>query len=128
MGCRILIADDVGDMRYLWRMILHEDPSLEVIGEASDGSEALAAVEALRPDVLLLDLAMPGVDGLQVLRSMRAQHPQTRVVVASAFAAGRFEALVTELGAAAYFEKGNSGAELRAMVRTACYGDQARAS
>jgi DNA-binding NarL/FixJ family response regulator len=78
--------------------------------------------------VLVLDLAMPGMDGLQVLSSVRAQHPQTRVVVASALAAERFEALVTELGAAGYFEKGNSSADLRAMVKSACDAAQAQAS
>lgn len=116
------MADDVQDMRYLWRLALQEDHMLEVVGEASDGHAALEAVRTLKPDVLVLDLAMPGLDGLQVLAAVRRQQLQTQVVVASAFSVSRFGPLVTELGAAGYFEKGGSAADLRAMVKAAWRG------
>lgn len=120
MPCRVFIADDVEALRVLWRQLLSEDADIEVVGDAGDGAAAIAGVKATRPDVLVLDLSMPQVDGLEVIRTLRAQAPETRIVVASGFAAARLAPLALELGASAYFEKGAPVDTLREAVLTAC--------
>lgn len=120
MSCRVFIADDVEAMRYLWRTMLEEDPALEIVGEAADGRAALDGVEATRPDVLLLDLSMPELDGLEVIPVIRTASPETGIVVASAFSTARMAAVALELGASSYFEKGHSAEALRALVTDAC--------
>jgi DNA-binding NarL/FixJ family response regulator len=118
--CRIFIADDVEALRVLWRQLLTEHGDIEVVGEAADGAGAIAGVKDTRPDVLVLDLSMPRVDGLEVIRTLREESPDTRIVVASGFSAARLATLALELGASAYFEKGRSVDELRAAVLAAC--------
>jgi DNA-binding NarL/FixJ family response regulator len=120
MSCRVFIADDVEALRVLWRQFLEEDDDLEVVGEAADGRAALAGVAQTRPDVLLLDLSMPHMDGLEVIRVITREHPDTRVVIASGFAAARLGPLAIELGAIAYFEKGETAEHLRELVHQAC--------
>lgn len=120
MACRVLIADDVAALREIWRDMLTAVPGLEIVGEACDGAEALTLALEHRPDVLVLDLSMPRVDGLEVIRRLHAQAPEIRIVVASGFAAERLAPLALELGATAYFEKGGSPDELRAAVCQAC--------
>lgn len=122
MACRVFIADDVEALRLLWRTFLDEDPEIEVVGEAADGEEAVDGVRRTSPDVLVLDLSMPKLDGLEVIRMLREEESDTRVVVASGFAAARLAPLALELGAAAYFEKGGSVVELRRAVTDACAG------
>lgn len=120
MPCRVFIADDVEALRVLWRQLLSEDGNIEVVGDAGDGVRAIEGVKATKPDVLVLDLSMPQVDGLEVIRTLRAQVPETRIVVASGFAAARLAPLALELGASAYFEKGAPVHTLREAVLTAC--------
>ena len=120
MGCRVFIADDVEAMRVLWRQFLTEDSDVEVVGEAADGDEALAGVRETVPDVLLLDLSMPKLDGLEVIRALREELPQVAIVVASGFAAARLRPLALDLGAVAYFEKGSPPDLLREVVHEAC--------
>ena len=120
MSCRVFIADDVEALRLLWRTFLDEDPAIEVVGEAADGEEAVSGVRRTNPDVLLLDLSMPKLDGLEVIRALREEDSDTRVVVASGFAASRLAPVALELGAVAYFEKGGSVDQLRSMVVNAC--------
>jgi DNA-binding NarL/FixJ family response regulator len=115
-----MIADDVASLRALWRTFLTEDGNVEVVGEAADGAEALDLARRLKPEVLLLDLSMPRVDGLEVIRALRDELPEIRIVVASGFAAARLAPLALELGAVGYFEKGGSADELRALVLEAC--------
>lgn len=125
--CRVFIADDVEGMRALWRYFIEEDPTMEVVGEAEDGVGALAGVEEVKPDVLLLDLSMPNRDGLEVIPVVRTASPRTAIVVASGLAAARMASLAIELGASAYFEKGGTAENLRQMLRDAC-GERAIAS
>ncbi len=120
MSCRVYIADDVASLRALWRVFLSEDPEVEVVGEAADGAEALDGVRATQPDVLLLDLSMPRVDGLEVIRTLRDEGADVRILVASGFSAGRLAPVAMELGAVGYFEKGGSAEELRQAVADAC--------
>lgn len=120
VACRVFIADDVEALRVLWRQLLTDDPTIEVVGEAPDGEAAIAGVHETEPDVLLLDLSMPRVDGLEVIRALAEQRPQTAIVVASGFSAARLAPLALELGAADYFEKGGSAEELRRKVLAAC--------
>jgi len=117
--CRVYIADDVEAIRRLWCLYLEEDPAVQIVGEAADGNETLAGVKATRPDVLVLDLSMPGCDGLEVIPIVRTTSPETAIVVASSFSRARIGPLTEELGAAAYFEKGGAPEEFRAMVRGA---------
>lgn len=116
MACRVFIADDVSALRALWRQFLLEDPEMEVVGEAADGEAAIAGVRETRPDILILDLSMPKVDGLEVIKTLRAELPATKIVVASGFAAARLAPTALELGAAAYFEKGAPVETLRKAV------------
>jgi DNA-binding NarL/FixJ family response regulator len=119
MPCRVFIADDVEAIRALWREFLEEDPDIEVVGEASDGQAAIDGVRAAQPDVLVLDLSMPRVDGLQVIRTLNQDVPEVRIVVASGFSSARLAPLALELGATAYLEKGVPADALREAVLTA---------
>ena len=120
--CRVYLADDLPELRLIWRIVLEDDSEIEIVGEAADGRAALEGVEATDPDVLVLDLSMPDMSGLEVLKVLRDREsrPRPRIIVASGHLASRMEDLVLSMGATAYFEKGRDSAGLRAMVIAAC--------
>jgi DNA-binding NarL/FixJ family response regulator len=116
---RLCLVDDVREFRQLMRFGLQEDPRIEIVGEADDGTGALDVVTSLRPDVVLLDLSMPGLDGLEVIEALRQSTPDTRIVVLSGFAASRMEQAALDRGAVVYLEKGAPLAEIRQAVHEA---------
>lgn len=124
MPCRVVIADDVEAIRSLWRLFLTEDPQIVVVGEAADGLDAIAQVERHRPDVLVLDLAMPRRDGLEVIPVARTVSPETAIIVASGFSGARMGRAALDLGAVGYFEKGESPHRLAELVLAACRADE----
>jgi DNA-binding NarL/FixJ family response regulator len=81
MGTTILIVDDNQRLRGLIRRLSSQEPDLEVVGEAEDGKEAIRLVHLLRPDIVLMDLVMPRVNGLEALRRIKAEHPETKVII-----------------------------------------------
>lgn len=104
---RILVVDDVADIRLLLRLALDGDARFQVVGEARDGAEAITAVAQLRPDVVLLDLAMPVMDGLEALPEIHARSPESKIVVLSGFNAREMSTEALRLGASSYLEKGD---------------------
>jgi DNA-binding NarL/FixJ family response regulator len=104
------------------RTLLEADPGLAVVGEASDGLEAVRLVERLQPDVLVLDLMMPGLNGLEALRIIRQRSPQTRVVIVSMHSANAFVAEALKQGATGYVLKGSAEKEVVQAVREAAAG------
>src|SRR4051794_24669893 len=82
---RLAICDDVREFRELMRFGLDEDPEIVIVGEAADGLEAVEMVTELQPDVVLLDLSMPKLDGLEVIESLRERSPASRIIVLSGF-------------------------------------------
>lgn len=111
---RVAIVDDSTMMRHLLRTLFETDERFEVIGEAADGGELLDHLEEWSPDVVILDLEMPGVGGLEALPQIVSRRPQTRVVVFSSHADAREDALAA--GAATYLEKGTSIDDLLAAA------------
>lgn len=105
---RVVIADDVEDLRYLLNRALVASGRFEVVGTASNGRQAIEVATALRPDLTLLDLAMPMMDGLEALPHIRAAVPDGTVVVLSGFDAETMESTALERGAAGYLVKGLS--------------------
>jgi len=103
----VLLADDVSDLRFLIRLALERTGDFAVVAEAADGAEAIAEAERHQPDIVVLDLSMPVLDGLEALPAILAVAPATRVVVLSGFDAGKMRERVLALGAIAYVEKGN---------------------
>jgi NarL family two-component system response regulator LiaR len=84
---RVLIVDDHAIVRKGIRALLATEPDIQVIGEASDGAEAIALAQALHPDVILMDLVMPKIDGIEATRQITASQPGVRVLVLTSFAA-----------------------------------------
>ncbi|TMK38808.1 MAG: response regulator [Actinobacteria bacterium] len=115
---RVLLCDDVPEFRTLMRLALKDEPGLEVVGEAGDGASCIAKVARLRPDVVLLDLSMPSIDGIQVIRSLRRHSAECAIVVLSGLAASRMRARAIEAGADSYLEKGASFEEIQKTVHT----------
>lgn len=109
---RIVIADDSADLRLLLMLALRGDADFEVVGEATNGAEAVALAGDLRPDLLLLDLSMPVMDGLEALPLIRDVSPSTAVVVVSGFLNGDLQQRVMGLGAVGFVEKGDDLAQL----------------
>ncbi len=105
---RVVLADDTAEYRLLLRVILEQDGRFEVVAEAADGAEAVRVTTAEQPDALVLDLAMPVMDGLQAIPGVRAGSPDTAIVVLSGFARGRLDGDVLARGASAYVEKGEA--------------------
>jgi len=105
-GIRVVIADDNDGLRLLLKAVVGLDERLECVGEAADGHETLAVVEATDPDVLLLDLSMPALDGLQVLETLQQTRPELRVIVYSGFAGADVRRAAFAAGADDYLVKG----------------------
>ncbi|MDX6665985.1 MAG: hypothetical protein QOG68_2191 [Solirubrobacteraceae bacterium] len=114
---RIFLCDDVPELRALLRYGLEEDADLEVVGEAGDARSGIDEVARLQPDVVVLDLSMPGMDGLEAIPRLREAAPASSIVVFSGFAADRMRAPALELGADRYVEKGAPLDRVRATVR-----------
>ncbi|HEX2039701.1 MAG TPA: response regulator [Acidimicrobiales bacterium] len=107
MPARVLLADDTADIRALLRIVLSRyDDEFEVVAEAADGSEAVAMAKAHDPDLVVLDLAMPVMDGLEAIPEVRAVAPDCKIVVLSGFNADQMAAEALDVGADAYLEKG----------------------
>lgn len=113
----VYLCDDVPELRQLLRIVLEEDPELRVVGEAGDAETGIEEIAELQPNVVLLDLSMPGLDGLEALPLIRRAAPDTSVIVFSGFTEERMAGLVLEQGAARYIEKGESLDEVRRAVR-----------
>ena len=114
---RVLVVDDAANLRELLTVLLDVEDDFEVVGTAADGVQALDRADELEPDIVLLDLAMPVMDGLQALPALRARLPRARIVIFSGF---EHEALAREAlaaGADAYIEKGTSVMQLVARLR-----------
>ncbi len=101
----VLIVDDLPMVRRGLRMQLLLEPDIEVIGEAASGEEALARVQQLQPDVVLMDVKMPGMDGLRATRVMQANTPLSAVVILSLYDDAHLKAEAQAAGAAAFVGK-----------------------
>src|SRR5262245_55302648 len=115
---RVLLVDDAAAIRRLVPGALNRDPDLEVVGTAADGQMALSRLEELRPDVVVLDLEMPVMDGLETLAALRKTHPRLPVIMFSRFTQRGVEATVRALtlGADDYVPKPGDGLDACACV------------
>ena len=116
---RVLLADDADEMRRLVALSLRLNGSFEVVGEAANGQEAVDLATSLQPDVVVLDLSMPVMDGLTALPLIKRAAPETVVVVFSGFDELQLGAGSRGLGAAAYVEKGTPLDELAGTLARA---------
>jgi len=112
---RVFVCDDDAPLRALIRFTLEDEPDLELVGEAADGEAGVAGVAAARPDVVLVDLSMPRLDGLKAIPAMRAAVPGARIVATSGFGREHMGARALQAGAAAYVQKGDLDAILAAL-------------
>jgi len=119
---RVLIADDHPMVRQGLRVFLELEPDLEVVGEAADGAEAAALTAELLPDVVLLDLVMPGVDGLSALETLAEQGLANRVLVVTSFGEYRSALPALRAGARGYISKDVDPAALATAVRAVAAG------
>jgi DNA-binding NarL/FixJ family response regulator len=114
---RVLIVDDRPSVRQGLRMQLLLEPDLEVIGEAASGEEALALVPQAQPDVVLMDVKMPGMDGISATRGVRAIRPQSTIVLLSLYDDARLKAEAQAACAAAFVGKQEDIALLLTAIR-----------
>jgi DNA-binding NarL/FixJ family response regulator len=119
----VLIVDDHAVVREGLRAFLQLQDGIEVAGEAGDGEEALEQALALRPDVILMDLVMPKLDGVGAMRELRARAPESRVIVLTSFLDDERLLPAIQAGAAGYLLKNAEPAELARAIRAAHVGE-----
>jgi DNA-binding NarL/FixJ family response regulator len=119
---RIMLADDHPLIREAIGHLVAGAPEFELIGEAADGNECLARVDELHPDILILDIAMPGMNGEQVARELRHRHPELKIIALSGYTDRQFVRAMTRAGAKAYVVKSASGRELVQALRAVASG------
>ena len=119
---RILLVDDHELVRTGFRGILEGDPGIEVVGEAKSGEEALQQVQKLKPDLVLMDINMPGIGGIEATRKIKRLHPGTNVIAVTIHSRAPFPEQLHEAGAMGYVSKGCSPDELFEAIRTVSSG------
>ncbi len=120
---RVLLVDDHAILREGLKAMLSLSEDIQVVGEAGDGWQALAATERLAPEVVIMDMAMPGMDGLEATRHIVKEFPQTKVLVLSQHDNERYILPVLRTGAMGYILKRSVGAELVTAIRTVHQGE-----
>ncbi len=120
---RVLIADDHAVVREGTRQILEQEPDLRVVGEAADGDEAVKLTGSSKPDVAIIDISMPRVDGIEATKQIKALYPQVAVLILTAYDDDQFVFSLMEAGAAGYLLKSVRGSELVDAVRAVYSGE-----
>jgi len=120
---RVLIVDDHPVVREGLRAVITAKPDLEVVGEAADGAEALPKTRSLQPDVILMDLVMPGMDGIEAIKKIRQDNPHARILVLTSFVADDQVFPAIKAGALGYLLKDSSAQELVEAIRDVYCGE-----
>ena len=120
---RVLVVDDHDVVRQGLSLVLRTQPDLEVVGEAADGQEALEQARSLRPEVVLMDVTMPGMDGLEATRRLKAEMPNVCVLVVTSHEEPEYLFEAIEAGAAGYVPKGAPMTRLVGALRRALEGE-----
>jgi DNA-binding NarL/FixJ family response regulator len=120
---RILLADDQSLLRMGFRMILEAEPDLQVVGEAGDGAVAVTMAAALKPDVVLMDVRMPRLDGIQATAAICASSSATRVLILTTFDLDEYVLAGLRAGASGFLLKDSLPANLLTAIRTVATGD-----
>jgi NarL family two-component system response regulator LiaR len=120
---RILLVEDHVVVRESIRQFLNREPDLEVVGEAGDGEEAVQLAAQLKPDIVVMDVAMPKVNGIEATKRIKALCPATAVLALSAYDYDQYIFALLEAGSAGYLLKDVSGQELVDAIRAVCRGD-----
>ena len=115
---RIVLAEDHTILRQGLRALLSADPGLEIVGEACDGREAVRCVEKLKPDLLLMDLSMPRMNGMEAIREIKKRHPQTRVIALTVHKEEEYLVAALQAGAEGYVLKDATHEELVLAIRS----------
>ena len=122
MATRILITDDHGVVRQGLRMFLSLEPDLEVVGEAANGREALALARELKPDVVLMDLLMPVMDGIEATEAIRSEMPEVEVIALTSVLEDTAVSGAVRAGAIGYLLKDTDAEELKRAIQAAAEG------
>jgi DNA-binding NarL/FixJ family response regulator len=120
---KLLLVDDQQLMRSGLRMVLEEQPDIAIVGEAADGGQAVRATAALDPDVVLMDVRMPGTDGVEATRRISLESPRSRVLILTTFDLDEYAFSALRYGASGFLLKDVPPAELAAAIRTVADGD-----
>jgi two-component system, NarL family, response regulator NreC len=120
---RVLLVDDHQVVRAGLRALLNLEPDMEVVGEAGTGEAALERIGAVRPDVVVLDLEMPGMDGLEASREISRLHPATQILVLTSHSEEESLLAVLEAGAHGYVQKTNAHTDLTSAIRVTARGE-----
>ncbi|MDQ6840183.1 MAG: response regulator transcription factor [Actinomycetota bacterium] len=123
MSVTVLLVDDQELLRSGFRMVLEEQDDLRVVGEAADGDAAVRLAAQLRPDVILMDVRMPGTDGIEATRRVVSETPTSRVLILTTFDLDEYAFSALRLGASGFLLKDVPPAELAAAIRTVASGD-----
>jgi len=114
---KIMIVDDLERVRLGLRTTLELMGDLRIVGEAADGFEALRIVKELKPDIVLMDLEMPGIDGFMTTRLIKARHPNTGIIVLSIHSGKGIRQKAERVGADAFVEKGDGFSAISSTIR-----------
>jgi DNA-binding NarL/FixJ family response regulator len=117
MKIRVLLADDHAILREGVKALLRLDDDIEVVGEAADGQQAIEQVRALEPDVVVMDVAMPGLGGLEATLAIRKEWPKTRILVLTQYDDREYVSRFLKAGVSGYVLKKAAGAELTSAIR-----------
>src|SRR5512137_1042565 len=120
MNTKVMIVDDHKMFRDGLRGLINAEPGMEVVGEAVDGKEAIEAARRLSPDVVIMDISMPGMNGIEAMRQVIHNSPKIKVIMLSMYSSGPLVQSVLAAGASGYVMKGSDFAELSAAIRRAC--------
>lgn len=120
---RILLADDHAVLRAGLRALLSREPDMEVVGEAASGTETLRKVEELRPDVVLMDISMPGMEGLEATAQIKQKHPRVKVLILTMHEDRRYLLPALKAGASGYVVKRAADVELIGAIRAIQRGE-----
>ncbi|MBI5304767.1 MAG: response regulator transcription factor [Chloroflexi bacterium] len=123
MAIRILIADDHGVIRAGMRAVLEKESDFQIVGEAADGLDAQSLAVALKPDILLLDINMPGADGIQITRELTATVPQVRILILTLHEGVSMLREAMTAGAAGYIVKKADDVEVVGAINTVMRGE-----